>query len=111
MIEVPDPIIRGTHGLWYMTDPNFPGLFVAASTKKDVVIRSVQASVALQGGHCAIDGHTLHRPASGVMMTIPNSDWMTQAQWVETMQRAEKHIMERFPSWTRVLMHLCPLPL
>lgn len=89
---------HGKAGLWYLTDPKFPGMFIAAVTPEEAVTVSVQAALALQGMDQPIDRHTLHEHATGALVTVPDPDWMTPDQRAETIKRLQRHLLERIVS-------------
>ena len=89
-----EKIELGEHGLFYLTDTDDPGVFIAANSESEARELATQAHKALVTG-ADIPGHAMHDHSSGARITIPKPDGMNADQRRETIDRLTKHMHER----------------
>jgi hypothetical protein len=89
-----EQIELGQHGLYYLTDTETPGVFIAATSATDASELAVLARRALPVG-ADIPGHIMHDHDNGARITVPDPHPMTEKQRRETIGRFTKHLRER----------------
>ena len=81
---------HGKAGLFYATDPEIPGLFVAAVHQDTVMMLAQLAAAAMvERSNTPLPGHSIwSHPVTGKAFVLPNDKWQTRAQRRETAFRA-----------------------
>ena len=89
-----EQIELGQHGLYYLTDTETAGVFIAAKSATDASELATLARAALPAG-TNIPGHIMHDHDNGGRITVPDPYPMTEKQRRETIRRFTKHLRER----------------
>ena len=89
-----EQIELGQHGLYYLTDTETPGVFIAAESATAASELAIMARLALPAG-TNIPGHIMHEHDNGARITVPDPHPMTKPQRSETIGRFTKHLRER----------------
>lgn len=85
---------RGDCGLFYATDDDQPGLFIAAKDRQELISLSILAYQAVDDHAIRIPSHTIWwHPADHSIMILPDDDWQTLPQSRETACRAWQVLM------------------
>ena len=90
-----ETIELGLHGLYYLTDSDDPGVFIAAGSEGSARELAALARQALEDGTTAVPGHVLNDHASGAKITIPDPNGMTPSQRAEVIDRLTTHMHAR----------------
>lgn len=88
-------IEQGVRGLWYVTDPDVPGLFAAAVYRDFALDVATYATPIVRAGDKdhPVAGHSLwYDPLTSVHVLIPVPDWQTDAQRHETVARLKAFV-------------------
>jgi hypothetical protein len=76
---------QGKHGLYYATDPEVRGLFVAGRTETEARSRAKEGQRSIELDQDIVEDHHLHTHTSGLRVLVPLPEWQTEAQAHETV--------------------------